>query len=580
MSRREPNENPREDFFGGSFLDATDEDFDGLPDIEEDFLSPGRTQNVVLEEASIDEPLPGMDKVYIPREKDWNYDTADFHGDYSPSTTDQSLSSPNPNMSVEASDDVVLPTGDEIFEEFSNPVRNPRARYSAVTDPEEDDTFAALAQITGVGRDAEDLEDDFDDVDTDRAFEEVEDQEEDDEDDIANILAGIEGSGEDDDDDPRERLETNFRINEDDEEMMHGFDIDQIISLGIDRGASDVHMNPGRRIGFRINGLIYKINDFEPIPGEVTRRIQQKIVTNVADGIFLENWELDTSYTVKSGVHRGRRVRLSVAKTFEEVMMVMRIISDTIPQPHALDMEPELLEWTTLNRGLVMMNGPTGTGKSTTLASLIQEMQMKRAQVIVTVEKPVEYVYKDQGKAFVYQREVGRDTLSFRAALDSAMREDPDIILIGEVRNPVEVDALLYAAETGHLALSTTHADSAAGTVNRIKSMFTGNEQKRILDTLAEESKGYASQVLCTTEDGKSRFAVREILVVDEEISDLIRQGDTKGMKRYQQNRKATLEHKLIEAVRSGRCTPEEARSKSPDTRYFDHLMAEEVKKL
>lgn len=566
MSRRERIEEPRVDAFGGSFLDATDDDFEGLPDIDEEFLSPGRTQNVVLEEASIDEALPGMDKTYIPREKEWDFETADFHGDYSTSS--------------EASENIVLPTGDEIFEQFSTPIRNPRSRYSVAESLDQDDTFAALAQLSGVGKDDDELEDDFDEVDTDRAFEEVEDQEEDDEDDIANILAGIEGSGEDDDDEPRERLETNFRINEDDEEMMHGFDIDEIISLGIDRGASDVHMNPGRRIGYRINGLIYKINDFEPIPGEVTRRIQQKIVTNVADGIFLENWELDTSYTVKSGIHRGRRVRLSVAKTFEEVMMVMRIISDTIPLPHELEIEPELLEWTTLNRGLVVMNGPTGTGKSTTLASLIQEMQMKRAQVIVTVEKPVEYVYKDQGKAFVYQREVGRDTLSFSAALSSAMREDPDIILIGEVRNPVEVDALLDAAETGHLALSTTHADSAAGTVNRIKSMFTGNEQKRILDTLAEESKGYASQVLCTTEDGKDRFAVREILVVDDEVSDLIRQGDTKGMKRYQQNRKATLEHKLIEAVRSGRCTPEEARSKSPDTRYFDHLMAEEVKKL
>lgn len=567
------------DSFGGSFLDATDDetedDFEGLPDIDEDFLSPGKTQNVVLEEASIDEPLPGMDKVYIPREKEWDFETADFHGDYEDSVKEGSSQS----RSITDSEDIVLPTGDEIFEQYSNPVKNPRSRYSVPIDPEEDDAFAAIAQISGNKENDEDVDDDFDDVDTDRAFEEVEDQEADDEDDLANILAGIEGSG-DDDDEPRERLETNFRINEDDEEIMHGFDIDEIISLGIDRGASDVHMNPGKRIGYRINGLIYKINDFEPIPGEVTRRIQQKIVTNVADGIFLENWELDTSYTIKSGVHRGRRVRLSVAKTFEEVMMVMRIISDTIPQPHELEIEPELLEWTTLNRGLVMMNGPTGTGKSTTLASLIQEMQMTRAQVIVTVEKPVEYVYKDQGKGFIYQREVGRDTLGFKVALDSAMREDPDIILIGEVRNPVEVDALLYAAETGHLALSTTHADSAAGTVNRIKSMFSGEEQRRILDTLAEESKGYASQVLCTTEDGKDRFAVREILVVDEEISDLIRQGNTRGMKHYQEKRKATLEHKLIEAVRSGRCTPEEARSKSPDTRYFDHLMAEEVKKL
>ena len=570
---------PRVDSFGGLFLDDTDEDFEGLPDIEDDFLSPGYTQNVVLEEASIDEPLPGMDKVYIPREKEWDYDNADFHGDYEKSVRENNAQT----KSDRSYGGHVVPVDDDFFEQLSNPSN--KSKSASFSDSEsqdeyfdevEDDPIAILAKLSGVDSDPSTA------VDTELAFDEVEDQEADDDDDLVNILAGIEGGGDNDDDDgePRERLETNFRVSLDDEEIMQGFDIDEIISLAINRKASDVHINPGRRIGYRINGSIVKISDFDPIPGEVTRRIQQKIVTNVADDIFLENWELDTSYTLKTGIHRGRRVRASIAKTFEEVMMVMRIISQDIPQPEELEIEDELLEWTTLNRGLVMMNGPTGTGKSTTLASLVQKMQMERDEVILTVEKPVEYMYKDIGRAMIYQREVGRDTLSFSAALDSGMREDPDVILIGEVRNPVEVNALLYAADTGHLSLSTTHANSAAETVNRIKGMFTGEEQRRVLSTLASVSKGYASQVLCKTEDGKGRFAVREILVVDSEVSDLIMQGDNKGIRLYQEKRELTLDHKLIQAVNIGRCTPEQARSKSPDTRYFDYLMENRAKLL
>lgn len=551
--------------FGNGFLGAMDDELEaveeeeegGLPLIEEDVLPAGRYQNVVLEEASLDEPLPGMEKIHIPREEEWDYSTADFHGNYEESLRRQQAT-PAP-----------IPQPDPYSERFE-------------PEPEEDDPMAALDAIAGILPEPTPYVEDGSEeqfVDTETAFDEIEDQGDDDYDEIAGILANIEGGGnEDEEEDESEKLQTNFRINSEDEELMQGFEIDEIISLAIDMKASDIHINPNQRIRFRINGSIVPITRFDPIPGEITRRIQQKIVTNVADDLFLTHWELDTSYTVRTGNHRGRRVRVSVTKSFEEIVMVMRIISQSIPLPHELEIEDELLEWSELPNGLVLMNGPTGTGKSTTLASIIQNIQMRLDGVIITVEKPVEYMYRDQGKAIVYQREVGRDTLSFGAALDSAMRMDPDVILIGEMRNAVEANAVIYAADTGHLSLSTTHANSAASTVSRIKKMFEGDERRQAMESLASVSRGFASQVLCKTVDGKGRFAVREILTVTEPVADLIVQGDDRGIRKLQEAQGITLDHGLVKAVLQGRCTREEARSKSPDPRYFDALLADAPK--
>jgi len=564
--------------FGDGFLGAMDDEVVGvqeeeaaLPLIEEDILDPGRYQEFELEEASLDEPLPGLERILEPREEKWDYATADAHGSYEAAakrlrSEDQTLGdTPSPSAAFENSsfDD------GEVY----------------IPDPEES-LMGMLGDATGGLAEAEEVDDPAlaESVDTDSAFDEVEDQDSAD-DDLESFFSSLGGAKDSDladeeevEEDSRERLQTNFRISDEDLELMQGFEVDEIISLAIDMGASDIHVPPGKRIRYRINGSMTVVNRFEPIPGEVTRRIQQRIVTNVADAIFLENWELDTSYTVRTGKHRGRRVRVSVTKGFEEVVLVMRIISDSIPLPAELEIEDELLAWSELPNGLVLMNGPTGTGKSTTLASIVQNIQMNLDGVIITVEKPVEYVYRDQGSALVYQREVGRDTLSFMAAMDSAMRMDPDVILIGEMRNAVEANAVIYAADTGHLSLSTTHANSAASTVSRIKKMFEGDEKRQAMESLASVSRGFASQVLCKTTDGKSRFAVREILTVDENIADLVVQGNDRAIRKVQEDRGITLDHGLIRAVRSGRCTVREARSKSSSPEYFDMLLSEEPK--
>lgn len=199
------------------------------------------------------------------------------------------------------------------------------------------------------------------------------------------------------------------------------------------------------------------------------------------------------------------------------------------------------------------------THNSTTLASLLQEIQLSRAQNIITIERPVEFIYGVRGKALVKQREVGRDTRSFEKALTSAMRQAPDIIMVGEVRDQVEVDALLRAAETGHLTISTMHTNSAPATINRIKSLYSGSEQARVLGTLSDVSRGFANQVLVRSVAGDSRFAVHEVLDVGEDVRRMILRGDVEALRGYQLENRITLEHVLARVVSAGKCSADEA---------------------
>lgn len=215
------------------------------------------------------------------------------------------------------------------------------------------------------------------------------------------------------------------------------------------------------------------------------------------------------------------------------------------------------------------------THNSTTLASIIREIQLNRSDKIITVEKPVEYVYGIAGRSSVTQREVGRDTKSFAAALDSAMRQHPDVLLIGEVRNQEEVSALLYAAETGHLAFSTMHTNSAPHTLNRIKRLFSGEEQVRILGDLSEVARGFSNQLLVKSLDGKSRSSVNEVLEVDDTVKQLILTGDVRGIVHYQEEQGITMEHELVKAVIEGRCSVEEARKVSSFRPRLDKLLVE-----
>lgn len=360
---------------------------------------------------------------------------------------------------------------------------------------------------------------------------------------------------------------------EEEEDLFKGFDLDSVLGAAIDAGASDVHLTADDHVSFTILGEIHRQPRFDPPDGIILTRVQQHIIGHVLQSSFIQDLELDTSYTLKTGPHAGRRTRLSVGKSFGEIFMVFRIIADIFPTPEELAIPKEIIGWTDLPSGLVMVNGPTGTGKTTTLASLVRRVQLEKHKKIITLERPVEFLYGVDGKGVVTQREIGRDARSFAAALTSALRQLPDIILVGEVRNRIEVNELLRAAETGHLAISTMHTNSAPTTVNRIMSLYEGDDQRRILSTLSEVLRGLANQVLVKTKDGKGRFAVREVLSIDEEVSRLILQGDVEGIRKYQYDRGITMEHELVNAYLAGRCTLEAAREASAFPALFNTIL-------
>lgn len=586
-------------------------------------------------------------------------------------------------------------------------------------------------------------------------------------------------------------------------------DIDEILSAAIDQGASDVHISPDDNVAFTVRKDIMRKPQYGVVDPDTTNALTDKIITSVSELKFVENLELDTSYSIREGRHKGRRTRLSVGKSFNANILTFRIIADSIPTPEQLGIGDALLKWSTLPHGLVMMNGPTGTGKaltldtplptpsgvrrmgdiahgdtlydsygntcsvtalypvnntpelyaitfsngatvhadahhqwlastsrsrdtstqwhhhraqqrqnaqvlvmnndvtrmtvpeafaalqrmhvlddddtsvdalatcipvnadgttslseaciaygqhilerypydqderimcmttrdvvvalnegqdvwiprwgrhgdwavcsvdripsddaryqpvrclavdspdhsyvcdqeivthnSTTLASLVRKAQLERPQKIVTVEDPVEYVFGTDGRALVWQREVGLDTHSFSESLDSFMRMNPDIIMVGEVRNRYEVDQLLRASETGHLTISTMHTNSAPTTVNRIMGLYQEqSEQRRVLSTLAENVQGLANQVLVRTKDGQSMFAIREILESTREVSDMIEKGDVRGLRDYQVENHMTMDDGLAKAVIDNRCTRDEARMQSSHPSFFDELL-------
>lgn len=602
------------------------------------------------------------------------------------------------------------------------------------------------------------------------------------------------------------------------------FDLDQVLIDAVEYGASDVHITPNDYLAFTRLGEIQRMEQYGIITGDLTESLLLHIVTHQLEADFVERLELDTSYVIHDGDYRGRRFRLSVGKSFGEIFYVFRVIADSIPTLDELDVSDTVRQWSSLPNGLVMMNGPTGTGKalalstpiptphgfttmgeisigdevydshmqtvavtglspidsspelyrvrlsdgqtiiadvnhqwivstresrmvqyhtnagariadrvaadlasrmllsvrpdvefvhedelyhhitgaaqyfyptldsvkrtlrfmdvpydcdiksgriyhvasvlkalerrlrqryeytidsplrvltvgemldssvpngfagfgipvagdtddwlfiesiervepddedyepvrcmsvssedhsylcadhvvthnSTTLASLLNNAINERAQKVVTVERPIEYTFSSSGKGYAVQREVGQDTRAFSSALDSAMRQAPDIIMIGESRNHDEIDQVLRAAESGHLTMTTMHTNSAAATINRIKSLFEGNEQQRILATLSDVSRGFANQVLVKSIDGQSRFAIREVLEFDSEVSNLVANGDVRGIRNYQVENHLTMEDGLVKAVVDGRCTREAARAQSAYPLVFDKML-------
>ena len=288
--------------------------------------------------------------------------------------------------------------------------------------------------------------------------------------------------------------------------------------LAIKEMASDLHLVAGSPAILRIHGELKEIEK-TALPAKELETKLLGLLNTEQKKRFEKNMELDISYE-----HKEVRFRLNLHRQQEKIGLAARLIPSTIPTFDELRFEEPLKQFPLLLDGLVLVVGPTGHGKSTTLASLIQNINENRKAHIVTIEDPVEFLFEG-AESLVEQREVGIDTPSFESALKHVLRQDPDVILVGEMRDPETIATVLTAAETGHLVFSTLHASSAAEAVERIVDVFDGDKQKQILIQLSAVLRGVVAQQLLPTVDGR-RVAAREILINTPAVANLIRENN------------------------------------------------------
>ena len=295
----------------------------------------------------------------------------------------------------------------------------------------------------------------------------------------------------------------------------------EILKLAIDSGASDVHLTVASPPIMRVNGRLKRIGDERLMPDDAMRIIQE-VLTPAQIKLFEEKGELDISY---SNPGLGR-FRVNVYKQRGSYSMALRVVALNIPSMDDLRLPLILRELATKQRGLILVTGPTGSGKSTTLAAMIDHMNQTRNEHIITIEDPIEYLHKHQ-LSIVNQREIGHDSYSFSNALRAALRQDPDIILVGEMRDLETIGTAITAAETGHLVLSTLHTIGAAKTVDRIIDVFPPHQQQQIRVQLASVIEAVVSQQILPKADGTGRVAAFEVMVANPAIRNLIREGKT-----------------------------------------------------
>jgi twitching motility protein PilT len=338
--------------------------------------------------------------------------------------------------------------------------------------------------------------------------------------------------------------------------------VDLLLARAVEYGASDLHVTVGAAPAARVRGALLPIPGTTPLDAETTRLLLYRILTTEQQKRFEIDRQLDFSY----GVPGLARFRVNVYQQRESVAAAFRVIPDSLKTLEELGLPEGLRALTQLARGLVVVTGPTGSGKSTTLAALIDEINRNRTDHIITIEDPIEFLHRHK-RCVVNQREIGTDATGFGQALRAALRQDPDVILLGEMRDLETISTALTAAETGHLVFGTLHTQSAPSTIDRVIDVFPAEQQEQVRAQLAGALQGVVTQTLLPTADGQSRVAALEILLPDDAIRNLIRQAKVAQIYSYMQTGSRsgmqTMEQSLAGLVQRRIVDPAEAIARS-----------------
>ncbi len=323
--------------------------------------------------------------------------------------------------------------------------------------------------------------------------------------------------------------------------------------------ASDIHLIAGEKPVLRVEGELKEIED-KSLPAKELETAIFSLLNAEQKKRFEDELELDFGYE-----HNGARFRINLHQQEGKIGLSARLIPSKIPTPAELRFEPVLQEFTNLMDGLVLIVGPTGHGKSTTLACMIEEINKSRKAHIITIEDPIEFVFEDK-KSLIEQREIGIDTKSFANALKHVLRQDPNVILVGEMRDPETIATVLTAAETGHLVFSTLHTSSAGEAVERIVDVFEGAKQRQILIQLSSVLRGIVAQQFLPAKNGKLVVA-REILVNTSAVANLIRENNIaqipSAIQTGAKDGMISLENSLKELVKAGLIDVETAKRRT-----------------
>ncbi len=350
--------------------------------------------------------------------------------------------------------------------------------------------------------------------------------------------------------------------------------MNKLLTVGAQNGASDIHFRPGDPPTYRVNGVLRALKG-EKLVAAATRQVVLNLITDPAVQKDIDRLqEFDLSYAVP-GV---ARFRVNVYRQRGSLAVILRIIPAEVPTIDGLGLPEVLKKIAGSERGLILVTGATGSGKSSTLAAMIDHINRTEALHILSIEDPIEFLHKNI-KSSISQREIGTDTASFNVALRAALRQDPDVILVGEMRDTETIDIALKAAETGHVVLSTVHTTDAAKTIGRLVSVFPAEEQTMVRIRLADSLMASISQRLLPRAGGKGRVVALEIMIQTQTIREYIRAQDkTSGIKDAIEKGRSnygmqSFDQHLSDLYRSGVVALETARSAASNPADFERAL-------